>query len=31
LGVPINEARLRDLAGRPQYVVDGHQPLLELG
>jgi hypothetical protein len=31
LGIPLEEAKMRDLAGRPQYVVDGHQPLAELG
>jgi hypothetical protein len=31
LGIDITAATLRDLAGRPQYLVDGHQPLPELG
>jgi len=29
LGIPL-ETKLPDLAGRPQYIVDGHQPMPEL-
>src|SRR5437867_9028528 len=30
LGVDPNKTTVRDLAGRPQYLVDGHQPMAEL-
>jgi hypothetical protein len=30
LGIDPNKTTVRDLAGRPQYLVDGHQPLSEL-
>lgn len=30
LGIDPNKTTVRDLAGRPQYLVDGHQPMAEL-
>ena len=30
LGLAPNNTTLHDLSGRPQYLVDGHQPLPEL-
>lgn len=30
LGIDVNKVTLPDLTGRPQYLVDGHQPMREL-
>ncbi len=30
LGIDVNKVTLTDLAGRPQYLVDGQQPIREL-
>ncbi len=30
LGIDANQTVVRDLAGRPQYLVDGHRPMPEL-
>jgi len=30
LGIDANNTTVRDLAGRPQYLVDHHQPMPEL-
>ena len=30
LGIDVNKATVNDLSGRPQYLVDGHQPMKEL-
>src|SRR5205807_9316987 len=30
LGIDVNKATVTDLAGRPHYLVDGHQPMKEL-
>jgi hypothetical protein len=30
LGIDVNKATVTDLSGRPQYLVDGHQPMREL-
>jgi uncharacterized protein (DUF1501 family) len=30
MGIDVNKATVTDLAGRPHYLVDGHQPMKEL-
>ena len=30
LGINVDQATVRDLNGRPRYLVDGHQPIREL-
>ncbi len=30
MGIDVNKVTLNDLAGRPQYLVDGHEPMKEL-
>jgi len=30
LGIDANKTTVKDLSGRPQYLVDGHQPMKEL-
>ncbi len=30
MGIDVNKVTVTDLAGRPQYLVDGHQPMKEL-
>ena len=30
LGIDVNKTTIPDLSGRPQFLVDGHQPMKEL-
>jgi hypothetical protein len=30
LGIDVNKVTVKDLTGRPQYLVDGYQPMPEL-
>ena len=30
MGIDVNKITVTDLAGRPHYLVDGHQPMKEL-
>ena len=30
MGIDVNKVTVTDLAGRPNYLVDGHQPMKEL-
>ncbi len=30
LGIDVNKVTIPDLSGRPQYLVDGYQPIKEL-